>query len=763
MEDDLRRDLWAIAGLSCLVWSGAGCGDSGPGASASDGQTLVVDSVRGEVPRSDGRPQDAVSLEADAAETWGQDIPVYPAEVDVTVEHNPLAFRFAHDGKPMTALASQEGSALFVMSGGKRIDITCGDATSMGSDQALACMTDDGREVQVRLGPREEGAFRLQVVVEGKSQDERIGLAFEVGPTEGFYGLMERVVQGDQDKSWASGTTAGLNLRGQEVLLFVLPTVSLYSPFYVSTAGYGVYVESDWPGTYRFGLDGDEAVTVVYEGPEVAVRLFPGPGPLDAVARYSRTVGTTLLPPSWVFGPWRWRDDVWDLAEFYDGSPAEVPFNSMVVEDVLMMEALGIPCTLYWVDRPWAEGPFGYDDFDWDEDRLPNPEAMVQWLAARETKFMLWIAPWAVGKMADEAVQLGYTVTSEMPWAMPAYAKLLDLTNPDAVSWWQKHLAMPIGDGVAGFKLDRGEEKVPDGFIVTGQYFDGTSYREGHNRYPALYAQAVHDAFVSAGVEEFAVMPRAGWVSTSHHAVVWGGDTSGTEWGLRSAIIAVQRAASMNFPIWGSDTCGYDQLAPREVCARWLAFSAFTPLMEVGPTGNAAFWSLPPDGEECQVSQDGYGHLPTYDEFLVAVWVMYARLHADLSPYTQQQAQTAHDSGVPIVRPMALSFPGVGEYAALYDQYLFGPDLLVAPVWKQGQEVRSVSIPEGSWVDAWTGETVVGPVVLPEYPIPQHLIPIFVREGADVPFGDLAERWAEAQEAAATHPDISSLAAAQSW
>jgi alpha-glucosidase (family GH31 glycosyl hydrolase) len=667
--------------------------------------------------------------------------------IDIEIEYAPLAFRLSSGGKPLVALASPGDSALFLLNGKQRLAIACDPAktTEEGEARRLSCLTEDGRVCNVLIEPREEGAVRIAVSVAGKAESEQIGLALAVGPEEGFYGLMERVRQGIQEYSWEPGLTEGLNLRGQEVNLFVLPTVSVYSPFFVSSAGYGVYVESDWPGTYRFGLDDAKALTIAYEGPSVAVRIFPGPGPLDAVARYSRTVGTTLLPPAWAFGPWRWRDEVGNLPVFFDATACTAPYNSMVVEDVLMMAALGIPCSLYWVDRPWAEGDFGYDDFDWDEDRLPLPLDMVEWLAGKGIKFMLWIAPWAVGEMAEEAVAKGYNVKQEAPWGAPYEAKLIDLTNPEAVAWWQERLVQVLDDGVVGFKLDRGEEKPPDGLIVAGQYHDGTSYREGHNRYPALYAKAVHEAFLQAGLEQFVQLSRCGWVTTSHHGMVWGGDTAGTQWGLRSAIIAAQRAAAMNFPLWGSDTCGYGGMAPHETCARWLAFSAFTPLMEVGPTNNAGLWELDPDGD------------------LVAVWIFYARLHNDLMSYTHEQAKLAHETGFPVIRPLALAYPGVPEYLDLFDEYLYGPDVLAAPVWEEGRTNRAVHIPEGFWLDAWTGETVTGPTLLTDYPVPRHVIPIFIRQGSTLHLGDLSGRWAEAQASAATHPDLSELVAKEAW
>jgi len=118
---------------------------------------------------------------------------------------------------------------------------------------------------------------------------------------------------------------------------------------------------------------------------------------------------------------------------------------------------------------------------------------MVQWLDKKGIKFMLWITPWVAGKMADEAVKMEYIVDPDFP-SSPFEARLLDLTNDNAVEWWQEALGKRIADGVVGFKLDRGEEKVPVGLLLQGEYHDGRSYTEGHNAYPALYAAAQQKA-----------------------------------------------------------------------------------------------------------------------------------------------------------------------------------------------------------------------------------------------------------------------------
>ncbi len=682
--------------------------------------------------------------------------------LDLVVRAVPFGVEFVHGASAVVALAAGDCSALY-------LNGWAGPVHLVGVPQAvedergtrLTYRTSDGRRAHVELRPVEEGAIQVRFTVGGKRRWERLGVALEVTPDEGFYGLTERPVPGILHE-FVPPRGGGFNLRGQEVGLLILPTHALYSPFFVSSRGWGVYVESSWPGVYRFGRDGrgrakPTQVTIEYEGPELVFRVFAGETPLEVVERYSRTVGTTVLPPEWAFGPWRWRDEVWNLPAFFDGTPNTSPFNSMAVEDILMMDALGIPCSVYVLDRPWAGGSMGYGNLEFDPERFPNVRELIAWLGERGVRPLLWLGPWVLDALREEAIRLGHHVRQRIPY--PPRAALVDFTSPEATAWWQRLLSPLLDLGIAGFKLDRGDEDVPDGLLLAGAYADGTSYREGHNVYPLWYAQAAHGALPDP--VNSLLFVRAGWVGTSSYAVAWGGDPAANAWGLRNSVIALQRAAAMNFPIWGSDTGGYVGRPLREVLARWLAFSAFCPLMEVGPTANLAPWSWAPDGVRARVDASGYQFSPDYDEELVAIWILYARLHDDLRAYTYAQAVTAHERGTPIARPLVFVYPDP-EYVDVWETYLFGPDLLVRPVWELGEQRVRVHIPSGTWVDAWTGQTVDGPRVA-EVEVPLHAIPAYVRVGSDLEQLDLSARWLEAQKRARARPNLAPLLQREGW
>jgi alpha-glucosidase (family GH31 glycosyl hydrolase) len=320
---------------------------------------------------------------------------------------------------------------------------------------------------------------------------------------------------------------------------------------------------------------------------------------------------------------------------------------------------------------------------------------------------------------------------------------MVDLTNPAAKTYWQDGIAKLLRLGVAGFKLDRGEEDIPE----TGPYkvFDGRTIRENRNAYPPMYVKAVYEVAKKYRGDDFFLMPRAAYTGSSPYSVFWGGDIGGTQEGLRASIIAIQRSAVMGYPNWGSDICGYNQqLLEQEVCGRWLAFGALNPIMEVGPTRNVAFWNLPRE--------------PSYDSQLIALWRLYARLHERLIEYNYKYAQEATKTGMPIVRPLFLVDPAARAAWSNWWTYQYGGDLLVSPIWEKGKRTQQVYLPSrASWRDAWNptktyrgGQTITVNADV-------HQLPIFVRVGSTVDLGDLNKEWKESVEIAGKKPDLKAL------
>ncbi len=601
---------------------------------------------------------------------------------------------------------------------------------------------DDGRVITVSVKPEGEN-FNVRLSAQPDAGINKWGLAVDASPDEFYTGLMERVVDGPQAASWAPGIQEAMNLRGQKVEMIVKPTTSIYAPFYLSSRGYAVFVRGNWPGLFDLAGADPQRVRIEFEGPSLEMKVYMATDPATLVRAHALDAGPPFMPPKWMFTPWRWRDEHTQRAIYYDGTPVTGPFNSEVMEDVLLMKAYGIPNGVYWIDRPWGPGlPWGYDDFEIDGRRLPNFAEMVKWLEDQDAKTMLWIAPFFQGKMMQEAQAKGYTLAGQVRPSNGNNYPMVDLTNPAATAYWQDGVARLLKLGVAGYKLDRSEEDIPE----NGPYkvFDGRTIRENRNAYPPMYLKATYDV-ARKHREDFVLMPRAAYTGSAAYGVFWGGDIGGTQEGLRASIIAVLRSAVMGYPNWGSDTCGYNQqLLEQEVCGRWLGFSALTPIMEVGPTRNVAFWNLPRE--------------PKYDTTLIAIWRLYARLHQRLIDYGYQYAQEASKTGMPIVRPLFLVDPKAPSAWTNWWTYLYGRDLLVSPIWEKGKRTQQVYLPAGDrWRYVWDPDRVYEGGQTVEVDADLHQLPLFVRVGAGVNVGNLNQEWKEALAIAEKKPDLKAL------
>jgi alpha-glucosidase (family GH31 glycosyl hydrolase) len=601
--------------------------------------------------------------------------------------------------------------------------------------------TGDGRTIKVSVAPAGSD-FNISLSADKTDDILKWGLAIDSAASEYYTGLMERVVDGPQQASWAPGIKAAMDLRGQKVDMIIKPTTSIYAPFYLSSRGYGVFVKGDWPGWFDFAASDPGRVKIEFEGPKFELKIYTAKDPVAIVKAHSRDAGLPILPPKWMFTPWRWRDEHNHREAYYDGTKVDAPFNSEVLEDVLMMKAYGIPNGVYWIDRPWGPGRMGYDDFDIDYKRLPNFDVMVKYLEAENQKTVLWIAPFFQGKMTDEANAKGYTLAGQVRPPSGNNFPMVDLSNPAAKAFWQSGIEKLLKLGVAGFKLDRGEENIPEGGPF--KIFDGRTIRENRNAYTPMYVKAVYDIAKKHRGDDFVLMPRAAWTGTAPYSANWGGDVGGTQEGLRASIIAMQRSAVMGYSSWGADTCGYNQqLLEQEVCGRWLAFSAFNPIMEVGPTRNVAFWNLPRE--------------PKYDATLIAMWRMYARLHQRLIEYGYAHAVEANKTGLSIVRPVFLADPKAKAAWDNWWTFQYGKDIVVSPVWEKGVREQEVYLPSGSsWKDAWDGKVYKGGQSIKVKAEP-HQIPIFTRVGSKLVLGDLNKEWQESIAAADKKPDLDAL------
>ncbi|MGK9477824.1 TIM-barrel domain-containing protein [Melioribacter sp. OK-6-Me] len=566
-------------------------------------------------------------------------------------------------------------------------------------------------------------------------------------PDEYFTGIFERVVDGPQEKSWEKDIKEGLDLRGQRVEVKLKPTVSAYAPFYISSGNYALFVKGTWPGIIDFCKEFENVVHISFEGSQFSFSLMMDESPAELVKRHALETGPSFVPPKWAFGPWRWRDEHFNNKKYYDSTIVESPYNSQITEEILLMAAYDIPCTAYWIDRPWGPGVRGFDDYKIDYERLPNFEKMIKWLDSKNIKTMLWIGPFVMGKMADTAAAKGYELKSRI-WKNSRQA-LIDFTNKEACKWWGENGPAKLAKiGIKGFKLDRADgEKLLDSLHLFTSI--GTSYRENYNDYPRQYVKATYEAVKPILGDDFILFPRAQYTGSARYGGMWAGDTGNPPEGLRSVIIGAQRCAIMGYPIWGSDTGGYPRNINREVTKRWLGFSCFSPIMEVGPTNNRVFWDM--------------DYEPSFDDELLAVWRFYAKLRMYLVDYIYNHAKIANETGMPIIRPLFLEYPEQKECWKDWTTYKFGNDILVSIIWEEGKTKKKIYLPEGEvWIDQWDKKEYNGGQFI-EVDAPSYKTPFFIRKGSNLILPDLNELYKESVERTRIRYNLKELESRENW
>ncbi len=504
-------------------------------------------------------------------------------------------------------------------------------------------------------------------------------------------------------------------------------------PFLIGHHGWGLFVESLYPGAFSVAVEDDETLDVVFGtgmgSPDgLQFHLFTEDLPLDLTKHYYGLTGSPRLPAPWALGPWVWRDENENQAQ--------------VINDIETIRRLDLATSGYWVDRPYARA---VNSFDWNPDQFDDPQAMIDRIHAMGFRFGLWHTPYVGAETLDNedtsaTEELRATANAEgyFPpsdgFVTSKWGRLVDLTNPEAYAWWQDLIRRYTVMGVEGFKLDYAEDVVPGLYLQRSGwgFFDGSTDQTMHARYQTLYHQVYAETLPETG--GFLLCRSATWGGQTNGAIIWPGDLDanlgyhreilldGDEeymavGGLPAAVVASISLGPSGFPFFGSDTGGYRRAPPnKETFVRWFEHTALSSVMQIGTNTNDVAWEA--------TEENGF------DDEVLDWYRIYTRLHLRLFPYEWTYAQEIASTGRPIQRPYGLQYPSEGKHPS--DTYFFGDDLLVAPVIRDGQRSRVVPFPEGVWYDWWTGEAIEGGEDR-EVDAPLSKLPLYLRAGGIIP------------------------------
>jgi alpha-D-xyloside xylohydrolase len=543
--------------------------------------------------------------------------------------------------------------------------------------------------------------FRALGFVTTDAGEHHMFARLSLGVGETVYGLGERftafVKNGQVVDSWNADPGTASEQAYKNV------------PFYLSSRGYGVLVAD--PGKVSFEVASENTSASQFSVQEQTLRFYviDGPTPSAVLERYTALTGRPALPPAWSFGLWLSTSFTTD----YDEDTVNRFVGGMAERD--------IPLRVFHFDCFWMR-EFNWTDLVWDARVFPNPEAMLRRLQDRELKISVWINPYIAQRsvLFSEGREKGYLVKrpdgSVWQWDLwQAGMALVDFTNPDARRWFADKLGGLLDLGVDCFKTDFGE-RVPTDVI----WHDGSDPQRMHNFYSYLYNKTVFDLLRQRNGEPGAIVfARSATVGGQQFPVHWGGDNTSTFESMAESLRGGLSLGLSGFGFWSHDIGGFEGTPDPAVFKRWLAFGLLSSHSRLhGSTSYRVPWLV--------------------DDESVAVLRRFARLKNRLMPYLYQAAVTAHEKGIPVMRAMILEFPDDPACAYLDRQYMFGPNLLVAPVLSE-DGVVDYYVPPGHWVSLLTGESVEGPGWRRE----THgfvTLPLLVRPGAVLAVGGRDDR-----------------------
>jgi len=496
-------------------------------------------------------------------------------------------------------------------------------------------------------------------------------------------------------------------------------------PFVVSSHGYGFLWNIPAVGEVSFATNG--ACWKAHAAREIDYWITAAATPATILRNYARVTGTVPMMPDYALGLWqsklryRTQEELLDVARDYHrrGIPLAV-----VVADFF-----------HWP----MQGDWRFDPREW-----PDPAAMTAELQAMGTQLLVSVWPTVDPRSENyaEMAEKGYLVRAnrgiDIQQEFLGNTRFIDTTHPGARALlWDRAKRNYRDLGVKLFWLDEAEPEYSAYDFDNFRYHAGDVLEVG-NAYPLHYAQAFHDGLREDGETEIVSLIRCAWAGSQRYgALVWSGDIHSSFEAMRNQLSAGLNIGMAGIPWWTTDIGGFhgghvDDPAFRELMVRWFQWAVFTPVLRMHGHRDPITPPAEPFRDGVAQCDTGAGNeLWSFGEDAYGILRRYAALRERLRPYVATLMTGAHEHGDPLMRPMFFDHPGDPRCWQIDDQYMFGPDLLVAPILAAGLRERDVYLPAGDWIDGWSGAAMAGGSVH-RCAAPIDRIPVFVRAGAAV-------------------------------
>ncbi|MBI2381280.1 MAG: DUF5110 domain-containing protein [Gammaproteobacteria bacterium] len=494
-------------------------------------------------------------------------------------------------------------------------------------------------------------------------------------------------------------------------------------PFYLVLRGgraHGLFLDNTHRSHFDIGRESRSRLSFGAEGGELDYYFIAGPDPKDVLRRYADLTGRMPLPPRWALG---YHQSRWS---YYPESRVR-----KLAED---FRAKKIPADTLWLDIDYQDG---FKPFTWDHEQFPAPKKLIADLKALGFHLVTIVDPHPKKELGypvyDQGLAGNHFVRNpdgslfEGPvWPSgakknPGNSVFPDFTRSATREWWGALHKEFLELGVAGIWNDMNEPAVwipPANTMPMDLRHDNdgrpTDQREIHNVYGMLHSRATYEglARLLPNARPF-VLTRASFAGGQRYAAVWPGDNTADWSSLRQSLPMLMGLGLSGMPFVGADIGGFSGYPSAELYTRWLQAAVFSPFMRSHT-------------EQATPDQDPMAFGPEHE----AVNRRAIELRYRLLPQIYKEMEAASRSGVPALRPLFLEFPADKETWSRDDQYLFGSDLLVAPVLREAVTEREVYLPPGTWYDYASGERLEGGHH--KRRVTLDSLPIFARAGAFV-------------------------------
>lgn len=490
-------------------------------------------------------------------------------------------------------------------------------------------------------------------------------------------------------------------------------------PFFLALRqgrAYGLFFDNTFRSSFDMAAEVPDLYSFGAEGGELNYYFFAGPTPKDVVARFTELVGRIPLPPRWALGYIQSR---------YSYSPeSAVRF----IADNFRTRA--IPCDAIFLDIAYMDG---FRVFTWDKQSFPDPKRMMSDLRQAGFRIIAIVDPYVKVDPNFSIYQQGLKenyflknpdgkLATGRGW--PGESAFPDYASAKVRDWWAGLYKEQIEQGVSGFLtdmneptilVDQGPMQTLDLKVMHAADDGPRTHAEIHNVYGMLETMATREGMLRVHPNERPlVITRATYAGGQRYAAQWSGDNRGTWDHLRLSMPMLMGMGLSGLQFSGADIGGIIPVPSPELYARWLQSGVLTPFTwthSIGP-GNLEPWA--------------------FGNRLEAINRSSVEMRYRLLPYIYTAFWEAAKTGLPVMRPLLLEYPSDRAAIDTEDEYLFGDDLLVAPITKDDQTARSVYLPAGVWYDYWTDRRYSGPRNV-DVEAPMERIPLFVRGGAILP------------------------------